>query len=412
MTDMCADKADVVVRFQGGSNAGHTIINKYGKNALHLLPAGVFHSHVTNVISNGVALNIEEFTQELERVKQSIAKAGDEPAVNIKISDRAQVLMNYHILRDVYEEERLAGRQFGSTKSGIAPFYADKYAHVGFQVWQIYDDPELRTKVDDMCAKLNIEFKYLYNKPALDSAQVYETLLAQGEAIKPYVCDTAAFLRQAVKDGKNILLEGQLGSLRDLEHGIYPFTTSSSTIAGYAAAGTGIPAYEIKDIMAVMKAYSSSVGGGPFVVELSGPEGDELRHRGGDAGEYGATTGRPRRVGYFDAVATRYGVETQGATHAALTGLDVLGYLEKIPVCVAYEIDGERVTSFPNTARQYKAKPVYEYLPGWMSDIRGVVSLEELPSNARRYVDYVQEKVGVPIDYISTGPKHSETIRV
>ncbi|MDR1559231.1 MAG: adenylosuccinate synthase [Clostridiales bacterium] len=410
ITDMCAARADIVVRFQGGGNAGHTIINEYGKNALHLLPSGVFHKNVVNVIANGVALNIESLLEEIEGVKKSISAAGGEAAINLLVSDKAQVLMGHHILKDVYEEERLAERKFGSTKSGMAPFYADKFSKSGIQLWQLYDDGDLRAKIAGVCEKINIELKYLYKKDLLDPDAIYDGIMKLGEAVRPYVGDTLAFLRSAVREGKDILLEGQLGALRDVDHGIYPYTTSSNTLAGYAAAGAGIPPYEIKEILAVTKAYSSCVGEGPFVVELSGDEAEELRRRGGDAGEYGAKTGRPRRVGFFDAIAARYGCEVQGATCIALTGLDVMGYLKEIPVCVAYEIDGEKTESFPNSAKQYRAKPVYEYLPGWESDIRGAVREVDLPENAKRYVSFIEEYIGVPIAYISTGPKRDEII--
>jgi adenylosuccinate synthase len=375
-----------------------------------LLPSGIFHKDTINILSNGVALNIEYLLNEIENVKKNISDSGDEAAVNLLISDRAQILMDYHVLKDNYEEERLGDKKFGSTNSGIAPFFADKYAHVGFQLWQVYDDTELKSRVKTLCDRMNIEFEYLYKKPLLNADVIYENLRALGEKIRPYVTDTAKFLRQAIADNKEILLEGQLGALRDVEHGIYPFTTSSSTLAGYAAPGAGIPPYEIKEVLAVAKAYSSAVGRGPFVVELTGSDGDELRKRGGDAGEYGATTGRPRRVGYFDVVATKYGCQTQGATHLALTNLDVLGYLDEIPICVAYELDGKRTEDFPNTALQYRAKPIYEYLPSWKDNIRGISDESKLPGNARRYADFIQEKLGLPIKYISTGPKREEII--
>ncbi|MDR3240502.1 MAG: adenylosuccinate synthase [Clostridiales bacterium] len=406
ITDLCAAEADIVVRYQGGGNAGHTIINPYGKFTLHQLPSGVFHPNAVNVIANGAALDVKRLLREIKELG-----SGPWSGFQLKISDRAQLLLAYHVLRDVYEEERLAERRFGSTKSGIAPLYADKYAKQGFQVWQIYDDGDLLEKLKTLCAKMTVEFRHLYGKEPPDPERVYAEMREEGEMIRPFVCDTGAYLRRAVQDNKNILLEGQLGALRDIDHGIYPFVTSSSTLAGYAASGAGIPPYAIQNVLTVTKAYSSAVGEGPFVVEMFGDEAEELRRRGGDAGEYGATTGRPRRVGYFDAVATRYGCAAQGATEAALTGLDVLGYLPEIPVCTAYEIEGKTTSQFPNTALLYKAKPVYTLLPGWTTDIRGADREEKLPDNAKRYIAFLEEAIGVPFTYISTGPKREEIIR-
>ncbi|MDR1530700.1 MAG: adenylosuccinate synthase [Clostridiales bacterium] len=404
ITDLCAAEADVVVRYQGGSNAGHTIINEHGKFALHQLPAGVFRRETTNVIANGVALNPEYLLSEIETVN----KAGI--TFNLKISDRAQLLMGYHVLLDVYEEERLAERRFGSTKSGIAPCFADKYSKQGFQLWQVYHDKDLKEKIRHLCAKKNINFKYLYDKEQLDYERVYEEVAALGEKIKGYVCDTGDFLRQALKSGKRVLLEGQLGALRDIDHGIYPYVTSSPTLAGYAAVGAGVPPHAITDIIAVTKAYSSAVGEGPFVSEIFGSEAETLRERGGDEGEYGATTGRPRRVGYFDAVATRYGCDVQGATEAAITCLDVLGYMDEIPVCVGYDLGGRTHGSFVKTTTLYEARPVYTLLPGWKTNIRGITEYSRLPDNARRYVEFIEEKLDVKITYVSTGPKREETI--
>jgi adenylosuccinate synthase len=418
ITDLCAEKADIVVRYQGGSNAGHTIINQYGKFALHQLPSGIFHERVWNVISNGVALNADFLLAELELVKKGMGLGAD-AKVNLLISDRAQLLMGYHIKKDVYEEERLADRKFGSTKSGIAPFYADKYSKVGFQIWQILSDPDFPQKVNNICERTNVDFAHLYRKEPLEPATVLREAKMIGEKIKPYVSDTSTFLRQAIKDGKEILLEGQLGALRDIDHGIYPYVTSSSTLAGYAASGAGIPPGAIKEIIAVSKAYSTCVGEGPFVTELSGSEAQELRNRGGDAGEYGATTGRARRVGFFDLIASRYGCEIQGATSIALTGLDVLGYLDEIPVCIGYELNGKMIaesrtggecSGYPSVSELYAAKPAYTVLPGWKSDIRGASSESQLPDNAKRYVAFLEERLGAPIAFISTGPKRDEII--
>lgn len=407
LTDMLAMEADIIVRFQGGSNAGHTIINDYGKFVLHLLPSGVFYSHTTNVIGNGVALNIPYLMKELKALTD-----GGVPMPNIKISDRAQILMPYHILLDKYEEERLKESSFGSTKSGIAPFYSDKYAKIGFQVSELFDDEVLKEKIDRVCEIKNVLLEHLYHKPALDPNELFETLISYREMIEPYVCDVSAFLHQAIAEGKNIMLEGQLGSLKDPDFGIYPMVTSSSTLAAYGAIGTGVPPYEIKDILAVVKCYSSAVGAGAFVSEIFGEEADELRRRGGDAGEYGATTGRPRRMGWFDCVATRYGCRIQGATQVALTVLDVLDYLDVIPVCVGYEIDGVITKDFPTTVKLAKSKPVYEYLPGWKENIRGVRKFEDLPENCKKYIKFIEADLKVPITMVSNGPGRNEIIKL
>lgn len=405
LTDMLGEESDIIVRFQGGSNAGHTIVNDYGKFALHILPSGVFYGHTTNIIGNGVALNIPDIVEEL----QGLVDRGV-PKPNLLVSDRAQIVMPYHKLFDQYEEERLAGKSFGSTKSGIAPFYSDKYAKVGIQVSELFDEGALREKVEGICAQKNVLLKHLYHKPELDVSELMETLAGYREKIRPYVCDVSAYLFQAVKEGKNILLEGQLGSLKDPDHGIYPMVTSSSTLAGYGAVGAGIPPYEIKRIVTVVKAYSSAVGAGEFVSEIFGEEADELRRRGGDGGEFGATTGRPRRMGWFDAVASRYGCRIQGATEAALTVLDVLGYLDELPVCVGYEIDGKVTRDFPTTAELKRAKPVYEVLPGWKSDICGITEYSKLPENCQKYIEFIEKELEVPIKMVSNGPKRHEII--
>ena len=351
ITDMLAQESDIIVRFQGGANAGHTIVNNYGKFALHTLPSGVFYNHTTSIIGNGVALNIPVLFREI----QSIVDQGV-PAPKILVSDRAQMVMSYHILFDQCEEERLGGKSFGSTKSGIAPFYSDKYAKIGFQVSELFaDESYLRDKIANVCVQKNILLENLYHKPALDPDKLYEELMEYKEMVAPYVCDVSKYLWDAIHEGKNILLEGQLGSMKDPDHGIYPMVTSSSTLAAYGAIGAGIPPYEIKQIITVCKAYSSAVGAGAFVSEIFGEEADELRRRGGDGGEYGATTGRPRRMGWFDCVASKYGCRIQGATDVAFTVLDVLGYLDEIPVCVGYEIDGQVTTDFPTTHLLEKA---------------------------------------------------------
>ena len=407
ITDMLGEESDIIVRFQGGSNAGHTIINDYGKFALHLLPSGVFYDHTTSIIGNGVALNIPYLFKEIN----SIVEKGV-PKPKILVSDRAQLLMPYHIAFDEYEEERLGKKSFGSTKSGIAPFYSDKYAKIGIQVSELFqDDDALKEKIERICTQKNVLLKNLYNKPELDKDELLNTLHEYRDMVAPYVCDVSAYLRNAIKEGKNILLEGQLGSLKDPDHGIYPMVTSSSTLAAYGAIGAGIPPYEIKRIVTVVKAYSSAVGAGEFVSEiLDEKEAEELRKRGGDGGEYGATTGRPRRMGWFDAVASRYGCEIQGATEVVLTVLDCLGYLDEIPVCVGYEIDGEVTKDFPVTAKLAKAKPVYEVLPGWKCDIRGIKEYDKLPENCRKYIEFIEKELGVPVKMVSNGPKRSEII--
>ena len=405
ITDMLAKEADIIVRFQGGANAGHTIVNNNGKFALHTLPSGVFYNHTTSIIGNGVALNIPLLFKEI----QSIVERGV-PAPKILVSDRAQIVMSYHILLDSYEEARLAGKSFGSTKSGIAPFYSDKYAKIGFQVSELFDEELLKEKVERICELKNVLFEHLYHKPLLKPEDLMEELSGYRKMVEPYVCDTSAYLYDAIKAGKNILLEGQLGSLKDPDHGIYPMVTSSSTLAAYGAIGAGIPPYEIGKIITVCKAYSSAVGAGAFVSEIFGEEADELRRRGGDGGEFGATTGRPRRMGWFDCVASKYGCRIQGTTDVAFTVLDVLGYLDEIPVCTAYEIDGEITTDFPTTARLEKAKPILTTLPGWKCDIRGIRTYEELPENCRKYIEFIEEKIGFPITMVSNGPGRDDII--
>ena len=405
ITDMLAQTSDIIVRFQGGSNAGHTIINNYGKFALHLLPSGVFYDHTTSIIGNGVALNIPYLIKEIN----SLVEKGV-PKPKVLVSDRAQIIMPYHIKFDEYEEERLGKNSFGSTKSGIAPFYSDKYAKIGFQVSELFDDEILRDKLERVCIQKDVILEHLYHKPAIDKEELMNTLHEYRDMVAPYVCDTALFIQEALKDGKTVLLEGQLGTLKDPDFGIYPMVTSSSTLAAYGAIGAGIPPYEIKDIITVVKAYSSAVGAGEFVSEIFGEEADELRRRGGDGGEYGATTGRPRRMGWFDAVASRYGVRMQGATQVSLTVLDVLGYLDELPICVGYEIDGKITRDFPVTAKLKKAKPVYEKLPGWKCEIKGIREYNELPENCRKYIEFIEKELGVPVTMVSNGPGREDII--
>ncbi len=403
ITDMFAAESDIVIRFQGGANAGHTIINEYGKFALHQLPSGVFHRNITNIIGNGVALNIPKLKAEIAHVV-----AGGVPTPNLMISDRVQIVMPYHILFDQYEEERLGGKAFGSTKSGIAPFYSDKYAKIGFQISELFEEAALMEKLISVLTLKNTILEYLYHKPTLDPQILFDELMEYRSFVEPFVEDTGAYLYQAIRENKRILLEGQLGSMKDPDHGIYPMVTSSSTLAGFGSVGAGIPPYEIREIVAVVKAYSSAVGAGAFTSEIFGEEADELRRLGGDAGEFGATTGRPRRMGWFDCVASRYGCRIQGATDVALTAIDCLGYLEEIPVCVAYEIDGVITHDFPNPTKLDKAKPVLKTLKGWKSNIRGITSFEELPKEAQDYVLFIEKELGVKISLVSTGPKRDE----
>lgn len=403
ITDMFAEESDVVVRFQGGANAGHTIICDYGKFALHQLPSGVFFPHITNIIGNGVALDVPKFMEELKQLEE-----GGVPAPSLMIDRRTQLLMPYHILQDQYEEERLAGQAFGSTKSGIAPFYSDKYAKIGIQICELFDEKRLMERLEHICVIKNVLFEHLYHKPALDPKVLFGELMAHREQVAPYLGDAILFLKKALSQGKQVLLEAQLGAMKDPDFGIYPFTTSSHTLAGYGCMGAGVAPQDIKNITAVTKAYSSAVGAGAFVSELFGAEAEELRHRGGDAGEYGATTGRPRRVGWFDAVATRYGCMVQGATEVALTAVDVLGYLDEIKVCTGYEIDGKITEEFPVAPLLSKAKPVYTTLPGWKCDIRGERDYARLPVQAKAYVEFLEAKIGVPITIVSTGPKRQE----
>jgi len=405
ITDMLAKESDIIIRYQGGANAGHTIVNDYGKFALHTLPSGVFYDHTTSIIGNGVALNIPVLFKEIQSIVDR-----NVPMPKILVSDRTQIVMPYHILFDQYEEERLGGKSFGSTKSGIAPFYSDKYAKIGFQVSELFEEESLKEKIARVCETKNVLLEHLYHKPAIDEAELFNTMMEYKEMIAPYVCDVSTYLWDAIKEGKNILLEGQLGTLKDPDFGIYPMVTSSSTLAAYGAIGAGIPPYEIKSIVAVVKAYSSAVGAGEFVSEIFGEEADELRRRGGDGGEFGATTGRPRRMGWFDAVASRYGCKMQGATEVALTVLDVLGYLDELPICIGYEIDGVITRDFPVTTKLKKAKPVYEVLPGWKTEIRGITKYEDLPENCRKYIEFIEKELEVKVTMVSNGPNRQEII--
>lgn len=407
ITDLLAETSDVVIRFQGGANAGHTIICEYGRFALHQLPSGVFSPRTTNIIGTGVALDVEKLVKELQSLSD-----GGVPAPRLMVDRRTQLLMPYHVLQDTYEEERLAGNAFGSTKSGIAPFYSDKYAKIGIQIADLFDEKQLMERLDHICELKNILFTHLYHKEPLDPKALFDWLMVQRKAIAPYIGDTTPFIHKALKEGETILLEGQLGAMKDPDHGIYPFVTSSHTLAGFGTVGGGVPPTAFSDIICVSKAYSSAVGAGAFVSELFGEEAEELRRRGGDKGEYGATTGRPRRVGWYDAVASRYGCMVQGATQVALTAIDCLGYLDEIRVCVGYEVDGRVTRDFPVPALLERSRPVYETLPGWKCDIRGITEFDKLPIEAQNYVKFIEKELEVPITIVSTGPKRHEIIRL
>ena len=422
ITDMLGAQSDVVVRFQGGANAGHTIINEFGRSALHLLPSGVFNAKATNVIGMGVALDLDKLFKELDA--EVLSKGA--PMPKLLVSDRAQVLMPYHIQFDTLEEMRLADKAYGSTKSGIAPFYSDKYMKKGVQVCEIFHDKELMEHLEAIAELKNAQLVGIYHVnertprndeekklfSLVDPKELFDYLVSFRERLRPLVGDVASFLHQCIKENKTILLEGQLGSMKDTDNGIYPMVTSSSPLAGFACVGAGIPPYAITEITAVVKAYSSAVGAGAFVSEILDPvEADDLRHRGGDKGEYGATTGRPRRVGWLDTVAVRYGCMMQGATGIALTNIDVLSYLDKIPVCAAYETeDGTITKNFPVTPVLEKCRPVWEYLPGWKCDISKARSFDELPENARKYVEFIEKETGCPVVIVSNGPARENTI--
>ena len=405
VTDVLARDADYVVRYQGGNNAGHTIINEFGKFALHLLPSGVFSPHVVNILGPGVAVNVSAFLSEM----QSLAERGV-PRPDVRISERAQALLPHHILFDSLEEERLGRDSFGSTRSGIAPFYADKYLKIGLQMNELFDNALLHARLSKSLVQKNVLLEKLYGKPPLTIDQIVAQIAAFREKLAPYVTDTTTLLLDAVDAGKTVVLEGQLGTLRDPDHGIYPYPTSSSPLAGFGSVGAGVPPWSITRIVAVTKAYSSCVGAGPFVTELHGEEAETLRKLGGSAGEYGATTGRPRRVGWFDCVATAYGCRVQGATEVAITNLDVLSYRDSIPVCTAYRIDGSTTAAFPVSRLLDKAAPVYEELPGWRTDLTATRRYDDLPQRAKDYVLFIEKRIRTPIKWISIGPHRDQII--
>ena len=404
MVDLLTQDFDVVVRYQGGGNAGHTVINDYGKFALHLLPSGIFRPGVVNILGNGVALDPENLWKEMEEVAgKGVPLSPD----NLKISDRASLLMPWHRDLDGLEEARLKDKKFGSTKQGIAPFYSDKYQKKTVLAGELLHPAHLREHLRDLLEWKNLTLTKVYGAPAVTIADLETWLETYCEKIKPYICDTGAFLRQAQNEGKKILFEAQLGALRDLDYGIHPYTTSSNAIAAYAPVGSGLPSAKLDAVVGVVKAYSSCVGEGPFTCEMFGAEADALREAGA---EYGAKTGRPRRVGPLDIVATRYGVQVQGATNIALTKLDVLSYMDQIPVCAHYRLNGEITDEFPFPAQLADAEPVLEYKEGWKCDISGVRTWEELPQAARDYVLYVEQQIGCHIGYVSVGPERDSII--
>jgi adenylosuccinate synthase len=404
MVDLLTERFDIVVRYQGGGNAGHTVINEYGKFALHLLPSGIFRSGTVNVLGNGVALDCENLWVEMQDV---ISKGVPITPENLKISDRASLLLPWHRELDALEENRLKDKKYGSTRQGLAPFYSDKYQKKTILAGELLYPQHLEEHLKSLLEWKNLTLRGVYGAEGYTLEQLLSWIYDYGEKIKPYICDTTHDLRRAQREGKSILFEAQLGALRDLDYGIYPYTTSSNAIAAYAPVGSGLPEARLDEVVGVVKAYSSCVGEGPFTCEWFGPEAERLREAGG---EYGAKTGRPRRVGPIDLVATRYGVQTQGATSIALTKLDVLSYLDKIPVCTHYELGGRIMDEFPFPAALADAKPVFEEFPGWKQDISGVRCWEDLPGAAQRYVEYVEENIGCHIQYVSVGPERDSII--
>ena len=404
MVDLLTEQFDIVVRYQGGGNAGHTVINEHGKFALHLLPSGIFRKNVINVLGNGVAMDPESLMNEIRDVAD---KGVAVTPANLKISDRASLLMPWHRRLDELEEQRLADKKYGSTKQGIAPFYSDKYQKKTVMAGELFYPDVLRARLKDLMEWKNLIIRGVYGAEPYTWEEIEAWLETSCEAIKPFICDTGAFLREAEENGKKILFEAQLGSLRDLDHGIYPMTTSSNTIAAYAPVGSGLPGVELDRIIGVVKAYSTCVGEGPFTCEMFGEEAEKLREAGG---EYGAKTGRPRRVGPVDLVATRYGVEVQAATEIALTKLDVLSYMDEIPVCVKYELNGEETDRFPFPAALGACRPVIETVKGWKKDISGVRTWEDLPEEAKTYVQMIEKAIRCPIRWVSVGPERESII--
>ena len=404
MVDLLTERFDYVIRYQGGGNAGHTVVNEFGKFALHLLPSGIFRRGVMNILGNGVALDLENLYSEMQTViAQGVAITPD----NLRISDRASLLLPWHRALDGLEEARLADKKYGSTKQGIAPFYSDKYQKKTSLAGELFYPERLKEHLQDLLTWKNLTLTGVYGAEAVTYEELLNWVNDYAEKFKPFICDTGKMLKNAVKEGKSILFEAQLGSLRDLDYGIYPYTTSSNAIAAYAPVGSGLPSAKVDQVVGVVKAYSTCVGEGPFVCEWFGEEAEKLREAGG---EYGAKTGRPRRVGPIDIVATRYGVECQGATDIALTKMDVLSYMDQIPICSHYELNGEIIDDFPFPAALNDCKPVIEYMPGWKCDISGIRRWEDLPENAQKYVLYVEKQIGCRIRYVSVGPERDAYI--
>ena len=405
MGDLLTEKYDVVVRFRGGGNAGHTVINEFGKFALHLLPSGIFRKNVVNILGNGVALDPENLWKEMQQVmEQGVELTPD----NLKISDRASVLLPWHRDLDELEENRLKDKKYGSTKQGIAPFYSDKYQKKTILAGELFNPEKLKSHLADLMEWKNLTLTGVYGAEGYTMEKLEQWMSEYCEKIKPYICDTGSFLKDAQKNGKNILFEAQLGSLRDLDYGIYPYTTSSNTTAAYAPIGSGLPSAKIDDVVGVVKAYSTCVGEGPFVCEMFGQEAERLRQEGF---EYGAKTGRPRRVGPLDLVATRYGVAVQNASEIALTKLDVLSYLEQIPICTHYKLNGQIIDDFPFPSLQEKAEPVIEYIEGWKCDLSHVRCFHDLPKQAKQFISMIEEAIHCPIIYISVGPDRESYIK-
>ena len=407
MVDMLSEISDIVVRYQGGNNAGHTVVNDMGKFILNLLPCGVFRKDVVNVMGNGMVVDIAHLVGEIGRLRE---RGVDITPKNLKISDRAVICMPYHVRTDILEEERLADKKYGSTRRGISPVYGDKYMKKGIRMGDLFEpDDVLKEKVSDLLEYKNLIFKGVYGAEPNTTDEIMDWLKKYGDEIKPYVCDVTEYLGNAAKSGKNIMFEAQLGALRDIDFGIYPYTSSSNVISAYAPIGAGIPGYKVDYTLGIMKAYSTCVGEGPFTCEMFGDEAEELRQAGQ---EYGAATGRPRRVGPFDVVASSYGVKVQGADELTLTKLDTISYMKKIPVCVAYEVDGERTTVFPTGGRLNRAKPVIEYLDSWRSDISKCRKASELPKEALDYVKFIEKAVGCKIKYVTVGPERDACIEM
>ena len=404
MVDLLTEDYDVVVRYQGGGNAGHTVINEKGKFALHLLPSGIFRKGVVNILGNGVALDPENLWKEMKEVMDGGIELTPE---NLKISDRASILLPWHRDLDALEEQRLRDKKYGSTKQGIAPFYSDKYQKKTVLAGELLHPAAMRKRLSEIMEWKNLTLARVYGAEAYTMEKLDQWYHDFCEKITPYICDTGAFLKQAQKENKNLLFEAQLGALRDLDYGIYPYTTSSNTIAAYAPIGCGLPSVKIENVVGVVKAYSTCVGEGPFVGEMAGDEAEALRQAGG---EYGAKTGRPRRVAPLDIVATRYGVQVQDATEIALTKLDVLSYLDKIPVCVRYSVNGQETDDFPFPTLLDEAEPVIEYMDGWKCDISGVRTWDDMPAEAREYVTFIEKAIGCPITYVSVGPERDSIV--